>query len=109
MQRFTPRKPTSNWSAVNIAKIEQLRAEGRMRPGRRGGVRAPARRSAPASTRYEQRHQAALEPEQQARFEADADAWAYWSGGADRLPHDGDLVGGRARRSPRRASAGWAR
>ena len=32
VQRFTPRKPTSNWSAVNIAKVEQLRGEGRMRP-----------------------------------------------------------------------------
>ena len=28
--RFTPRKKTSIWSAVNIAKVEQLTAEGRM-------------------------------------------------------------------------------
>lgn len=28
--RFTPRKPTSIWSAVNIAKIAALQAEGRM-------------------------------------------------------------------------------
>lgn len=31
-QRWTPRKPTSNWSAVNIALVEKLTAEGRMRP-----------------------------------------------------------------------------
>ncbi len=42
MQRFTPRKPTSNWSAVNVAKVAALREAGRMRLGRRGGVRAPA-------------------------------------------------------------------
>lgn len=31
-QRWTPRKPTSNWSAVNIAHVERLKDEGRMRP-----------------------------------------------------------------------------
>ena len=30
--RFTPRKSTSIWSAINIAKFESLQAEGRMRP-----------------------------------------------------------------------------
>jgi len=30
--RFTPRKSTSIWSAVNIAKVQQLRALGRMTP-----------------------------------------------------------------------------
>src|ERR671923_1220879 len=28
--RFTPRKPTSNWSASNIARVKKLLAEGRM-------------------------------------------------------------------------------
>ncbi len=31
-QRWTPRKATSNWSAVNVAHVERLTAEGRMRP-----------------------------------------------------------------------------
>ncbi|WP_312677774.1 YdeI/OmpD-associated family protein [Microbacterium sp.] len=31
-QRWTPRKPTSKWSAVNIAHVERLTAEGRMHP-----------------------------------------------------------------------------
>jgi uncharacterized protein YdeI (YjbR/CyaY-like superfamily) len=35
--RFTPRRPSSNWSAVNLARAEQLIAEGRMRPA---GLRA---------------------------------------------------------------------
>ncbi|WP_420149926.1 YdeI/OmpD-associated family protein [Spirosoma sp.] len=30
--RFTPRKPKSNWSAVNIRKIEQLTQQGLMQP-----------------------------------------------------------------------------
>jgi uncharacterized protein YdeI (YjbR/CyaY-like superfamily) len=32
MQRFTPRRPNSNWSNVNVAKVAQLIEEGRMRP-----------------------------------------------------------------------------
>jgi uncharacterized protein YdeI (YjbR/CyaY-like superfamily) len=78
VQRFTPRKPSSNWSAVNIEKIERLRAEGRMRPA---GEAAFARRRADRSGvySYEQRHAAAFEPEHEERFRANADAWRYWS------------------------------
>jgi uncharacterized protein YdeI (YjbR/CyaY-like superfamily) len=32
MQRFTPRRPKSNWSNVNVAKVKQLIEDGRMRP-----------------------------------------------------------------------------
>jgi uncharacterized protein YdeI (YjbR/CyaY-like superfamily) len=32
LQRYTPRRPGSNWSAVNIAKVETLIAAGRMQP-----------------------------------------------------------------------------
>lgn len=31
-QRWTPRKAASNWSAVNVAHVERLTREGRMRP-----------------------------------------------------------------------------
>lgn len=31
-QRYTPRRPRSNWSASNVARVERLIAEGRMRP-----------------------------------------------------------------------------
>lgn len=31
-QRWTPRRPGSNWSAVNIAHVERLITEGRMQP-----------------------------------------------------------------------------
>jgi uncharacterized protein YdeI (YjbR/CyaY-like superfamily) len=78
IQRFTPRKPTSNWSAVNIAKVEQLRAEGRMRPA--GEAAFALRREEKSGVySYEQRHLAAFEPEQEERFRAHAAAWEYWS------------------------------
>jgi uncharacterized protein YdeI (YjbR/CyaY-like superfamily) len=78
IQRFTPRKATSNWSAVNIANVERLRAEGRMRPA---GEAAFARRRDDKTAVYshEQRKNPQLEPAEQAQLEADQAAWAYWS------------------------------
>jgi uncharacterized protein YdeI (YjbR/CyaY-like superfamily) len=75
--RFTPRKPSSTWSAINIAKVAKLRAEGRMRPA---GEAAFARRSEDKSAiySYEQRENARLEAEQEARFRANAPAWKYF-------------------------------
>ena len=35
--RFTPRKPTSNWSLINVAKVEELKQRGLMAPA---GLRA---------------------------------------------------------------------
>lgn len=32
LQRYTPRRPGSNWSAVNIAKVDALIGAGRMQP-----------------------------------------------------------------------------
>ena len=32
LQRYTPRRPRSNWSAVNVAKVGALLEAGRMRP-----------------------------------------------------------------------------
>jgi uncharacterized protein YdeI (YjbR/CyaY-like superfamily) len=77
VQRFTPRKPTSNWSAINIAKVEQLRADGRMRPA---GEAAFARRRDDRSAiySYEQRNNPVLEPEQEAAFKANPAAWEYF-------------------------------
>lgn len=33
LQRYTRRRPGSQWSRLNIAKVERLTIEGRMRPG----------------------------------------------------------------------------
>lgn len=32
LQRYVPRRPRSNWSDLNVRKVAQLRAAGRMRP-----------------------------------------------------------------------------
>lgn len=74
--RFTPRRKTSIWSAVNIAKVAELRAAGRMHPA---GIRAFEERDRrkDAIYSYELAPQE-FPPDWQARFEADAVAWIYW-------------------------------
>jgi uncharacterized protein YdeI (YjbR/CyaY-like superfamily) len=49
VQRFTPRKPKSNWSAVNINKVQELTARGLMAPA---GLTAFARREDARSNVY---------------------------------------------------------
>jgi len=79
MQRFTPRKPSSNWSAINVAKVAALREAGRMRPA---GEAAFARRRPDRTGVYsfEQATEPELAPEQRARFEAEPEAWAFFQG-----------------------------
>jgi uncharacterized protein YdeI (YjbR/CyaY-like superfamily) len=75
--RFTPRKPTSNWSSVNIARVAELEKEGRMRPaGRAAFERRSEKRSGIYS--YERRQAAKLDPAQQREFEAQPAAWAFF-------------------------------
>ena len=76
--RFTPRKPTSNWSSVNIARVAELEKEGRMRPaGRAAFERRSAARSGIYS--YEQRKAAKLDSDQQRVFESgNPEAWAFF-------------------------------
>jgi len=75
--RFTPRKPGSNWSAVNIAKVGQLRAQGRMRPaGERAFAQRTAERSAVYS--YEQPATAELSAAELRAFRRDKAAWRFF-------------------------------
>ena len=32
LQKYTPRRPSSNWSKVNVEKVARLSAEGKIRP-----------------------------------------------------------------------------
>jgi uncharacterized protein YdeI (YjbR/CyaY-like superfamily) len=75
--RFTPRKPGSVWSAVNIAKAEKLIAEGRMQPA---GLAAFERRLAHKSRvyAYEQPVVAALTAAELKAFQRHPAAWAYF-------------------------------
>jgi uncharacterized protein YdeI (YjbR/CyaY-like superfamily) len=78
VQRFTPRKPKSNWSAINIAKVRQLKARGLMAPA---GMAAFARRDEARSAvySYENRHLAALDPQRDAMFRASRGAWEFFT------------------------------
>ena len=75
--RFTPRKPTSNWSAINIARVADLTSQGRMQPA---GLAAFACRSEAKSGiyAYEQRRSAELSPELEARFRKQKIAWTFF-------------------------------
>lgn len=75
--RFTPRKPGSTWSAVNIERVRVLSEQGRMLPA---GLAAFALRQEARSRTYayEQRQAAALDPEHEARFRREAAAWAFF-------------------------------
>jgi uncharacterized protein YdeI (YjbR/CyaY-like superfamily) len=76
-QRFTPRKNVSNWSAVNIAKVEKLRTEGRMTAA--GEAAFAARRDDRSAVySYERRHEAKLDAEQEATFRANPSAWGWF-------------------------------
>lgn len=75
--RFTPRKAGSIWSTVNIAKMDALRAAGRMRPE---GERVFALRTEAKSGIYshEQAQSAALAEDELQAFRHNAAAWAYF-------------------------------
>jgi uncharacterized protein YdeI (YjbR/CyaY-like superfamily) len=77
-QRLTPRRPNSNWSAVNIAKVAELRAEGRMTPAGEAAF-AARREDRSAVYSYAGRHEATFEDEQEAAFRANAPAWAWFA------------------------------
>jgi uncharacterized protein YdeI (YjbR/CyaY-like superfamily) len=76
--RFTPRKPQSNWSAVNIRRVHELTAEGRMQPA---GLAAFERRTEARSAvyAYEQRHLARLDAAEQAMLDANDAARTFWA------------------------------
>lgn len=79
MQRFVPRKPGSNWSNINVAKVAKLTEAGLMRPA---GIAAwEARREDRTGVyAFERAEPAQLDPEQEERFRADAAAWDWFSG-----------------------------
>jgi uncharacterized protein YdeI (YjbR/CyaY-like superfamily) len=74
--RFTPRRRTGIWSAVNIARVAELTAAGRMRAA---GRRAFDARSEARSAIYAyERPRAALSTEEETSFQANAPAWSWF-------------------------------
>jgi uncharacterized protein YdeI (YjbR/CyaY-like superfamily) len=77
MIRFTPRKRSSHWSAVNIRRVGELIAEGRMQPA---GLLAFSHRTEERSVRasYEQPGMPELPPVFKAVFKRQKKAWAFF-------------------------------
>lgn len=75
--RFTPRKPSSIWSAVNIAKVETLMQEKRMKPA---GLKAFELRKENKSGIYshEQPDQIELSEDETRAFKANQKAWDFF-------------------------------
>src|SRR6185503_1338910 len=75
--RFTPRKPTSIWSAINVARVAELEKQGRMRPAGRHAfsLRTPERTGVYSFERLEA---AKLSPEQERTLRANAKAAAFF-------------------------------
>lgn len=89
-QRWTPRKPASNWSTVNIGLVEQLMAQGRMQPA---GLAAFERRRDFDGYSYERDGELALPPAYEAQLRAD--------------PAAAEFFFTRATASYRRGCVGW--
>ena len=74
--RFTPRRRTSGWSAVNLAKVEMLRAADRMHPAGTSAHEERDRRKDQVYS-YEQPPRE-LPADMLERLRADATAWRHW-------------------------------
>jgi uncharacterized protein YdeI (YjbR/CyaY-like superfamily) len=75
--RFTPRRPGSTWSAINIRRVAELKRQRRMRAA---GLRAFERRIIDTSYAYsyEQRKTAKLTAADERAFKANTKAWRYF-------------------------------
>lgn len=74
-QRWTPRRPGSSWSAVNVAHVERLLAEGLMHPA---GIAAYEARRPERTGVYSYERPTGLTDEQRAAVEAVPAAAAFW-------------------------------
>ncbi len=74
--RFAPRKPKSQWSAVNIRHVERLTKASRMRPEGLKAFEGATEQKRKYS--YEQRHHAALPTADERRFRANTKAWDFF-------------------------------
>jgi uncharacterized protein YdeI (YjbR/CyaY-like superfamily) len=75
--RFTPRKPTSIWSAINVDNVAKLEKQGKMREA---GRRAFAARTAARTGVYafERKAAAKLEPPEEKKLRANGRASAFF-------------------------------
>ena len=75
--RFSPRRPKSIWSQINIKRVEELKAEGRMHPA---GLAAYEARDPERQKRYSfENRDAALSSTDEKVFLANKKAWTNFS------------------------------
>ena len=74
--RFTPRKPTSIWSSVNIQKIESLINQGLMHPA--GLASFENRRESRSKIYSYEKEEIKFSPELETQFKANKKAWDYF-------------------------------
>jgi uncharacterized protein YdeI (YjbR/CyaY-like superfamily) len=75
--RFTPRKPDSIWSAVNIKKVALLAQQGLMQPA---GIEAfESRNQAKAGLYAHEKEEVRLAPPFEKQFKARKAAWKYFA------------------------------
>jgi uncharacterized protein YdeI (YjbR/CyaY-like superfamily) len=79
--RFTPRRKGSNWSDINIKRVQELTEMGLMHPN---GLKAFEARKETNSVvySYEQRDNSEFDAESLALFQANEVAWAYFQNAA---------------------------
>jgi uncharacterized protein YdeI (YjbR/CyaY-like superfamily) len=76
--RLTPRRKGSIWSAINVAKVAELRAAGRMRSAGEAAF-ALRREDRTAVYSFERDRDPALTADEEARFRANPAAWDWFS------------------------------
>jgi uncharacterized protein YdeI (YjbR/CyaY-like superfamily) len=77
--RFTPRQKRSNWSLVNVRKVAELTAAGRMRPAGIAAFEARQEKDTGVYS-FERAADAVLDEAAEARFRAEPAAWEWFQG-----------------------------
>ncbi len=75
--RFTPRRPGSIWSAINLAKVKQLTEQGLMKPA---GLKVFNARQEKQANIYSHENELATLPAQlEKKFKANKKAWQFFT------------------------------
>lgn len=75
--RFTPRKPTSIWSAINIKKVEELTKAGLMTL--EGQKAFDLRKEEKSAIYSHEKEPTTLEPDYEKQFKANKKAWEFFN------------------------------
>jgi len=76
--RFTPRRPGGIWSATNIRRVPELAALGLLRPEGQSAFEARLEKRSKIYS-YERTEPAEFSADQQTAFQANSEAWAFFT------------------------------